>query len=81
MIFATGFWLRRLVGCPRGRLQRGSGSGIRRRLPGSRAPGSKQGRPGGSRLDDHKAFIIGMIEASKDITLNEMVCRRLADGV
>ncbi|MGH0283599.1 hypothetical protein [Sinorhizobium meliloti] len=28
-----------LVGCPRGRLQRGSGSGFRRRLPGSRAPG------------------------------------------
>lgn len=34
---------------------------------------AKQGRPGGSRLDDHEAFIIGMIEASKDITLNEMV--------
>ncbi|WP_234851086.1 transposase, partial [Sinorhizobium meliloti] len=36
---------------------------------------AKQGRPGGSRLDDHEAFIIGMIEASKDITLNEMVLR------
>ena len=36
---------------------------------------AKQGRPGGSPLDDHEAFIIGMIEASKDITLNEMVLR------
>jgi transposase len=36
---------------------------------------AKQGRPGGSRLDVHEAFIVGMIEASKDITLNEMVAR------
>ncbi|AEH82251.1 putative transposase of insertion sequence ISRm10-1, orfA protein (plasmid) [Sinorhizobium meliloti SM11] len=35
---------------------------------------AKQGRPGGSRLDDHEAFIIGMIEASKDITLNRWFC-------
>lgn len=39
---------------------------------------ARQGRPGGSRLDAHDAFIIGMIEASKDITLDEMVAR-LAD--
>lgn len=38
----------------------------------------RQGRPGSSRLDAHDAFIIGMIEASKDITLDEMVAR-LAD--
>jgi len=36
---------------------------------------AKQGRPGGSRLDVHEVFIVGMIEASKDITLNEMVAR------
>jgi transposase len=36
---------------------------------------AKQGRPGGSRLDAHETFIIGMIDASKDITLNEMVTR------
>jgi transposase len=41
---------------------------------GQMAP-AKQGRPGGSRLDVHEAFIVGMIEASKDITLNEMVAR------
>lgn len=36
---------------------------------------AKQGRRGGSRLDAHEAFIISMIEASKDVTLNEMVAR------
>lgn len=41
---------------------------------GQPAP-ARQGRPGGSRLDGHEAFIIGMIEASKDITLDEMVAR------
>ena len=34
---------------------------------------AKRGRPGGSRLDAHEDFIIGMIEGAKDITLNEMV--------
>ncbi len=36
---------------------------------------AKQGRRGGSRLDAHENFIIGMIEEEKDITLNEMVLR------
>lgn len=36
----------------------------------SQVSAAKQGRPGGSRLDDLQAFIVGMIEASKDITLN-----------
>ena len=35
----------------------------------------KQGRRGGSRLDAHEDFIIGMIDDKKDITLNEMVLR------
>lgn len=35
----------------------------------------KQGKPRGSRLDAHEAFIVAMIEAKKDITLNEMVER------
>jgi len=34
---------------------------------------AKQGRRGGSRLDAHEDFIIGMIEEEKDITLDEMV--------
>lgn len=36
---------------------------------------AKQGRRGGSRLDAHEDFIVGMIEEEKDITLNEMVLR------
>lgn len=36
---------------------------------------AKQGLRGGSRLDVHEAFILGMIEVEKDITLNEMVLR------
>lgn len=39
---------------------------------------AKQGRRGGSRLDAHGDFIVGMIDGEKDITLNEMVLR-LAD--
>jgi transposase len=35
----------------------------------------RQGRRGGSRLDAHEDFIVGMIEEAKDITLNEMVLR------
>lgn len=31
----------------------------------------RQGKPRGSRLDAHEAFIIAMIEAAKDITLND----------
>ncbi|MCP2137527.1 transposase [Rhizobium sp. SLBN-94] len=36
---------------------------------------TNQGRRGGSRLDAHEDFIIGMIEAEKDVRLNEMVLR------
>ncbi|MBA8882124.1 hypothetical protein FHW16_005873, partial [Phyllobacterium myrsinacearum] len=35
----------------------------------------KQGRRSGSRLDAHEAFIFGLIDVEKDITLNEMVLR------
>jgi transposase len=42
--------------------------------PGQMRP-AKQGRRGGSRLDTHEDFIVGMIEEQKDITLNEMVLR------
>lgn len=36
---------------------------------------ARQGRRGGSRLDMHEAFLVEMIETSKDITLDEMVVR------
>lgn len=38
-----------------------------------------QGRRRASRLDAHEGFIVGMIEERKDITLNEMVDRLLAE--
>lgn len=40
-----------------------------------RLTAAKQGRRGGSRLDAHEDYIVGMIEEEKDITLNEMVLR------
>ena len=46
----------------------------RERETGERAA-RRQGKPPGSRLDGHEAFIVGMIEVRKDITLNEMVAR------
>ena len=39
----------------------------------------RQGKPCGSRLDAHESFIIAMIDAAKDITLNEMVARLKAE--
>lgn len=38
-----------------------------------------QGRRRASSLDAHEVFIVGMIEERKDITLNEMVARLLAE--
>ena len=38
-----------------------------------------QGRRRGSSLDGHAAFLVGLIEGRKDITLNEMVERLAAD--
>lgn len=38
-----------------------------------------QGRRRGSRLDAHADFIVGMIEECRDITLDEMVERLLAE--
>ena len=39
----------------------------------------RQGKPRGSRLDAHEVFVFGLIEADKDITLNEMVERLTRD--
>ncbi|WP_264802278.1 COG3415 family protein [Acetobacter indonesiensis] len=46
----------------------------RERESGKRTP-RWQGNPRGSRLDAHEAFIMGMIEVQKDITLHEMMAR------
>lgn len=47
----------------------------RERESGERAA-RRQGKPRGSKLDGYEVFIVGMIEAQEDITLNEMVARR-----
>jgi transposase len=38
-----------------------------------------QGRRRGSSLDAHEAFIVGLMEERRDITLNEMAARLLAE--
>jgi transposase len=39
----------------------------------------RQGNPGGSKLDAHADFILGLIAAQKDITLNEIAERLLEE--
>jgi len=51
---------------------------IARAKMGELAP-RPQGRRRASSLDAHEAFIVGLIEERKDITLNEMVERLLAE--
>lgn len=46
----------------------------RERESGKRTP-RRQGKPRGSRLDTHEAFIASIIETQKDITLHEMMAR------
>lgn len=51
---------------------------IARTKIGERTP-RRQGRRSTSSLDAHEAFIIGLIEERKDVTLNETVERLLSD--
>lgn len=43
------------------------------------ASAQKQGQPGGSKLDPHEGFILGLIEADRDIALKE-VAERLVEA-
>lgn len=52
---------------------------IRRARQDGERTARRQGKPRGSRLDAHETFIVDMIEANKDITLNEMVERLSAE--
>ncbi len=52
---------------------------VRRARESGELSARKQGKPRGSRLDGHEAFVVAMIGASKDITLNEMVARLAAE--
>jgi transposase len=49
------------------------------RARGGERGARRQGRPRGSQLDAHEAFVSAMIEAQKDITLDEMVERLVAE--
>ncbi|SEP23259.1 hypothetical protein SAMN05216228_105526, partial [Rhizobium tibeticum] len=79
MICVAAFWLRHAMACRRDQRRPDLESAFQRPSPGfasaraGRLTPAKQGRRGGSRLDAHEDFIIGMIEEEKDITLNEMV--------
>ena len=39
----------------------------------------RQGNPGGSKLDAHEGFLLGLIEGRRDITLEEMRARLIED--
>ncbi len=62
----------------RRRVGEGSGREPARARDGERGA-RRQGRPRGSQLDGHEAFVTAMIEAKKDITLDEMVERLAAE--
>ncbi len=48
------------------------------RATGERAA-RKQGKPAGSKLDGHEAFILGLVEETTDISLTEIAERLLAE--
>lgn len=52
---------------------------IRRARQDGERSARRQGKPRGSRLDAHESFVTGLIEANKDVSLNEMVAHLKAD--
>ena len=55
---------------------------VRRFRQSGEAVARRQGKPRGSRLDAHKAFVLGLLDAQDDITLVEMAERlRVQRGV
>jgi len=52
---------------------------IRRAREAGERSARRQGKPCGSRLDAHESFVTGLIEANKDVSLNEMVAKLKAD--
>lgn len=48
------------------------------REKGSLEP-ARQGQPTGSKLDEHEAFILDLVEADKDIALHEIAARLVAE--
>lgn len=57
-----------------------AGAWYRRWLQTGEAEAQKQGQPGGSKLDPHEAFILGLIDADRDIALKE-IAERLVETI
>ncbi len=55
-----------------------SGAWFRRYRDHGETAARKQGQPPGSKLDAHEAFILGLVEATPDISLGEIAERLLA---
>ena len=56
-----------------------AGEWFRRYRDNGETTARKQGQPPGSKLDDHEAFILGLVEETPDISLGEIAERLLAE--
>lgn len=56
-----------------------AGKWFRRYRDNGETTARKQGQPPGSKLDDHEAFILGLVEETPDISLEEIAERLLAE--
>lgn len=56
-----------------------AGEWFRRYRDNGETTARKQGQPPGSKLDDHEAFILGLVEEAPDISLAEIAERLLAN--
>ncbi len=56
-----------------------AGEWFRRYRDDGETTARKQGQPPGSKLDDHEAFILDLVEEAPDITLGEIAERLLAE--
>jgi transposase len=56
-----------------------AGKWFRRYRDNGETTARKQGQPPGSKLDDHEAFILGLVEETPDISLGEIAERLLAE--
>lgn len=56
-----------------------AGKWFRRYRDNGETTARKQGQPPGSKLDDHEAFILSLVEETPDISLGEIAERLLAE--
>jgi transposase len=56
-----------------------AGAWFRRYRDHGETTARKQGQPPGSKLDEHEAFILGLVEETPDISLGEIAERLLAE--